>query len=453
MTIDIDALRARVAGRVIEPSDTDYDEMRAIFYDTGDSRPAAIVRVRDAKDTASVVTFARESGTEIAVRSGGHSGAGHSTTDGGVVIDLRDMKALDIDVETKTAWAETGLTAAEYTAAAHEHGVATGFGDTGSVGLGGITNGGGIGYLTRKHGLTIDSVLAAEVVTADGEIRVVDGEHDSELFWAIRGGGGNVGIVTRFRFALHEVGKVYGGMLVLPATPEVIVGFMDAAAAAPEELSGIANVMSAPPMPFLPEEVHGSTIVMALMAFAGDVDDGERAVAPFRELATPLADMLAPIPYPEMYPPDDPDYHPVAASWTGFMDHVSLAEARTMLERIEASDASIRVVQLRALGGAMARVPADATAFAHRDRNIMVNVAAFIDEPSQRDEREAWVRELSARLRQGAPAAYVNFLGDDGSERIREAYPGTTYDRLARAKATYDPTNLFRRNQNVAPAR
>jgi FAD/FMN-containing dehydrogenase len=450
--IDIDALRSRVAGRVVVPGDADYDEVRTILYDAGDSRPAAIVRVRDAKDTASVVTFARETGAELAVRSGGHSGAGHSTVDGGVVIDLREMKGLDIDVETKTAWAETGLTAAEYTVATHEHGLATGFGDTGSVGIGGITNGGGIGYLARKHGLTIDSMLAAEVVTADGEIRVVDDVHEPDLFWAIRGGGGNVGVVTRFRFALHEVGQVYGGMLVLPATPEVIAGFMDAAAAAPEELSGIANVMAAPPMPFLPEEVHGATIVMALMAYAGDVADGERVLAPFRSLATPLADMLAPIPYPELYPPEDPDYHPIAASWTGFMDRVSLEDARTMLERIDASDASIRVVQLRALGGAIARVPADATAFAHRARNIMANVAAFIDEPSQRADREAWVRDLSAELRQGPPAAYVNFLVEDGAERIREAYPGNTYDRLARVKATYDPDNLFMRNHNVQPA-
>jgi len=452
MTIDIDALRSRVAGRVVVPSDADYDEIRTVLVDPKESQPTAIVRVQDAKDAASVVTFAAETGAELAVRSGGHSGAGHSTVDGGIVIDLRDMKGIEIDVGSRTAWAEAGLTAGEYTVAAHEHGLATGFGDTGSVGLGGITTGGGIGYLTRKHGMTIDSLLAAEIVTADGEIRLVDEDHEPDLFWAIRGGGGNLGVVTRFRFALHEVGEVYGGMLVLPATPEVIVGVMEAAAAAPEELSGIANVMSAPPMPFLPEEVHGTPIVMALLTYAGDVAEGERVLAPFRALATPLADMVAAIPYPQMYPPEDPDYRPVAAAWTGFMDHVGIDDARTMLERIEASDASMRVVQLRALGGAMARVSADATAFAHRDRNIMINVAAFIDEPSQRGEREAWVLDLAGSLRQGAPAAYVNFLGEDGPERIREAYPNGTRERLARIKATYDPTNVFHRNQNVAPA-
>jgi FAD/FMN-containing dehydrogenase len=451
MTIDIDALRSHVDGRVVVPGDADYDEIRTIFSGGEDCHPAAVVRVRDAKDTSSVVTFARETGAELAIRSGGHSGAAHSTTDGGIVIDLREMKAIDIDLETRTAWAEAGLTAAEYTVAAHEHGLATGFGDTGSVGLGGLTTGGGIGYLVRKHGMTIDALLAAEVVTADGEVRIVDGEHEPNLFWAIRGGGGNVGVVTRFRFALHEVSEVYGGMLFLPATPEVIVGFVDAAAAAPEELSTIANVMAAPPMPFLPEDTVGTPIVMGMMTFAGDLAEGERAVAPFRQLATPLVDMLRPMPYPEMYPPDDPDYRPIAASWNGFMDHVGPEQAATMLERIEASDASIRVVQLRALGGAMARVSADATAFAHRDRNIMVNVAAFIDEPSQRAEREAWVQDLAGRLRQGAPAAYVNFLVDDGASRIRDAYPGPTWERLARIKASYDPENLFHRNQNVMP--
>jgi FAD/FMN-containing dehydrogenase len=447
--MDIDDLRSRVAGRVATPDDADYDEIRAVFYDARDLRPAAVVRVHDAKDASSVVTFAREHGIELAVRSGGHSGAGHSTTDGGIVIDLRDMTTFDIDVDARTVWADAGLTAGEYTAAAHEHGLATGFGDTGSVGLGGITNGGGIGYLTRKFGMTIDSLLAAEIVTADGEIRIVDAEHDPDLFWAVRGGGGNLGVVTRFRFALHEVGEVYGGMLFLPATADVIVGFMDAAAAAPDELSTIANVMSAPPMPFIPEEAYGTSIVMAMMTYAGDVAEGERVVAPFRALATPLADMVAAIPYPQMYPPEDPDYHPVAASWNGFMDHVGEKEATTMLERIEASDASIRVVQLRALGGAMARVLNDATAFAHRDRNIMVNVAAFIDEPSQREEREAWVLDLAGELRQGARAAYVNFLGHDGAERIREAYPGATWERLADIKRRYDPTNLFHRNQNI----
>jgi FAD/FMN-containing dehydrogenase len=271
--------------------------------------------------------------------------------------------------EARTAWAETGLTAGEYTAAVGAHGLATGFGDTGSVGIGGITLGGGVGYLVRKHGLTIDDVLAAEIVTADGELLYAEAEEHPDLFWAIRGGGGTFGVVTRFKFRLHEVGTVVGGMLVLPATPDVIASFVAEAEAALEELSTIANVMVAPPMPFLPAEAHGQLIIMAMLAYAGEVDEGERAIAPFRSLAEPIADMVRPMPYPEMYPPEEGDYHPTAAA-----------------------------------------------------------------------------------LEQGDGGAYVNFLAEEDEARVRAAYPGATWDRLVEIKGRYDPTNLFRLNQNIPPA-
>src|SRR5918992_1080462 len=252
----IPELRAVLKGRVISPEDAAYDTVRAVFYGARSRRPALIVRVADATDVSYVVSLARERGLELAVRSGGHSLAGHSTTDGGIMIDLSDMKRLEIDVAGRTAWAETGLTAGEYTAAAGDHGLATGFGDTGSVGIGGITLGGGVGFLVRKHGLTIDDLLAAEIVTADGELLYVDGDTHEDLFWAIRGGGGNFGVATRFKFRLHPLDSFVGGMLFLPATPEVVAAFVAEAEAAPEELSTIANVMTAPPAPFVPEELH-----------------------------------------------------------------------------------------------------------------------------------------------------------------------------------------------------
>ena len=220
----------------------------------------------NASDVSRVVSVANETGVELAVRSGGHSTAGHSVTEGGIVLDIRDMRALDIDVQSRTAWAETGLTAGAYTTAAAAHGLATGFGDTGSVGIGGLTLGGGIGFLVRKYGLTIDDVLAAEVVTSDGQLLRADAETHPALFWAIRGGGGNFGVATRFRFRLHEVDTIVGGLLFLPATASVIDGFMAEAANAPEELSTIANVMPAPPMPFLPEETHGRLVIFAMLA-------------------------------------------------------------------------------------------------------------------------------------------------------------------------------------------
>src|SRR5215217_2961246 len=216
-------LRAVLNGRVITPGNAGYDQARTVFYGMFDRRPAVIVRPTDPSDVSQVVSLARETGLELAVRSGGHSRAGHSTTDGGVVLDLTDMNALEIDPEQRTAWAQTGLTAGEYTPAAAAYGLATGFGDTGSVGIGGLTLGGGVGYLVRKHGLTIDDLLAAEIVTADGQLLRVNAERHPELFWAIRGGGGNFGVVTRFQFRLHAVGTVVGGMLMLPATPDVIV--------------------------------------------------------------------------------------------------------------------------------------------------------------------------------------------------------------------------------------
>jgi FAD/FMN-containing dehydrogenase len=445
-------LRALFNGRVIAPDDPRYESARTVFYGGMDRRPSAIIRVADAGDVSRLVKLAGEHGFELAIRSGGHSTAGHSTTDGGIVLDLSAMKDLQINLEERTAWVEAGMTAGEFTTTVGAYGLAVGFGDTGSVGLGGITLGGGVGYLVRKYGLTIDSLLAAEVVTADGQLLHVDDKSHPDLFWAIRGGGGNFGVATRFKFQLQEVDLVYGGMLILPATEDVIVGFIAEAEAAPNELSTIANVMTAPPMPFLPAEVHGKLIVFAMLVYAGNAEDGERAVAPFRKLATPLADMLKPMTYPEIYQEEGGgDYHPVAASRTMFIDHVDRSVAETILNHLKASTGSMAVTQLRALGGAMARVPAEATAFAHRKSRIMVNLAALYENPAEKATHEAWVTNFAAAIRQSDEGVYVNFLGDEGEAQIRAAYPGKTWDRLQKVKAKYDPTNLFRLNQNITP--
>jgi FAD/FMN-containing dehydrogenase len=450
--LSIPSLRSDLRGRVIGPDDPAYDQARQVFNGAIDRRPAVIIRVTDTTEVSLVISLARETGIELAVRSGGHSPAGHGVSDGGIVLDLSDMRGIEIDPGHRTAWAETGLTAGEYSTAAAAHGLATGFGDTGSVGIGGITLSGGIGYLVRKYGLTIDDVLEAEMVTADGEVLHVDAESHPDLFWAIRGGGGNFGVVTRFRYRLHELPSIVGGILILPATAEVVASFIAEAEEAPEELSTIANVMNAPPMPFLPEEYHGRLVVMALMAYAGDTETGERALAPFRSLATPVADMLRTMPYPEIYPPEEEGYRPTAVSRTMFVDRIHRDVAGTIMEHLEASDASMRVAQLRVLGGAMARVPADATAFAHRRSRIMANVAAFYEGPDDAPIRQAWVDELVAALRQRDTGAYVGFLGDEGEARKREAYPDPTWDRLMAIKRRYDPTNLFRLNQNIPPA-
>jgi FAD/FMN-containing dehydrogenase len=449
-TLSISELRTNINGRVIAPDDPEYDEARTVFPGGVDRRPAVIVRVADAADVSRVVALARETGLDLAVRSGGHTP--FSVCDGGIVLDLSQMQGLDVDVEGRTAWAQTGLTAAAYSAGVAAHGLVTGFGDTGSVGIGGITLGGGVGYLVRKYGLTIDDLVAAEIVTADGRLLHVDEGNHPDLFWALRGGGGNFGVVTRVKLRLHELPTVVGGMLLLPATPEVIAAFIAEAESAPDELTTIANVMPAPPMPFVPAEHHGKLCIMALMCYAGPDDAGERALAPFRALATPIVDMVRPIPYPEIYPPDEETYHPIAASRTLFVDTVDLASAETIVEHIGRSTAMMAVTQLRVLGGAMARVPDDATAFAHRGRRIMANVAALYQAPDEAAAHEAWADGLAAALANGGAGAYVNFLGDDGEARIREAYPEPTWSRLAAVKAQYDPANVFRLNQNIPPA-
>ena len=452
ITISIPQLRAELNGRAIAPEDAEYDKARTVFIGGVDRRPAVIVRVADAGDVSRVVSLARETGMELAIRSGGHSGAGHGVSEGGIVLDLSAMRGLEIDAERRTAWAQTGLTAGEYTTATAGRGLATGFGDTGSVGIGGLTLGGGVGYLVRQYGLTIDNLLAAEIVTADGRLLRADAETHPDLFWAIRGGGGNFGVATRLQFRLHAVDAIVGGMLILPATSDVISSFIAEAEAAPEGLSTIANVMPAPPMPFVPSEVHGRLVIMALMAYAGTAEAGRQAMAPFRALAAPVVDLVRPMRYLELYPPDDPDYHPVAAGRSMFIDAIDQRAAETIVEHLQSSTAPMRVAQLRVLGGAMARVPVEATAFAHRRRRILVTVAALYERPDEVALHEAWVSTFASALRQEDPGVYVNFLGDEGEARVREAYPGPTWDRLAAIKARYDPTNLFRLNQNIKPA-
>jgi FAD/FMN-containing dehydrogenase len=445
-------LRATLSGRVITPEDGAYDDARKVFYRSVDRRPAGIVTPADGRDVSTVVSLARGADAELAVRSGGHSLAGHGVSEGGIVLDLSRLTALVIDAESRTAWAQTGLTAGRYSVAAGAHGLATGFGDTGSVGIGGLTLGGGIGFLVRKHGLTIDDLLAAELVTADGERLHVDAETHPDLFWAIRGGGGNFGVATRFRFRLHEVGTVLGGPLILPAEPRVIASFVAEAAAAPQELSAIANVMLAPPMPFLPPEAHGKVVVMALMCYAGDVEDGERALAPFRALE-PIADLVRAMPYPEIYTlfgegpgPELPAQEEVRSF---FVDSVDDKAAEAIVDHLRLSTASMAVAQLRVLGGAAARVSPEATAFAHRERRVMVALGALFERADDTPEHEAWLSSLAAAMSDGAPGVYVNFLADEGEARVREAYPGATWDRLVEVKRRYDPTNLFRLNQNV----
>ncbi len=453
-TIDsiITALQSGFSGTLIRPGDAGYDTASTLVYGGNDKRPGLVARVRSVADVQAVVNVARDTGIELAIRSGGHSNAGHSTTEGGLVLDLRELNAVTVDPAGRTLWTETGATAIEVTRAALSHGLVVGFGDTASVGVGGITLGGGVGYFARKWGLTIDALRAAEIVTADGSVLTANAGENPDLFWALRGGGGNFGVVTKLQFALNELPEFTGGIFCLPATVETVAGFVAAAQAAPDELSTIASVMPAPPLPFLAPELHGKMVILATLAFAGPPAAAEVALAPFRALAHPYADFVKPGPYTQMYPPVDPDYHPTAAGRNLFMDRIGGAEAKTILDTLAQSDAVFRVAQIRVLGGAYARVPNGATAYAHRAAPIMVNLAAFWTTPDDRAKREAWVDDFVRTLTQETRGAYVNFLAAEGPERTRAAYPGATWDRLRRIKKHYDPTNLFRLNQNIPPA-
>lgn len=444
-------LYAKFKGRIIRPEHASYDETRALALGNWDHRPAFIARVADAEDVAAALEYARAGGMDVAVRSGGHSTGGHGSTAGGIVIDLRDLDTLEMADDKTAVWVGAGLTAGEVTTAIERHQVIVGFGDSANVGVGGLTLGGGVGYLVRKHGLTIDSLLAIEIVTADRSVLIADENNHPDLFWAVRGGGGNFGVATRFRFRLHPLPEFTGGPLVLPATPEVLAGFVSAAEAAPEELSTIMLAMPAPPLPFLPPHVIGQKVIVGMMAFAGPAEDAAKALAPFRALAEPLADLVGPAPYSSMYLPEDPSLRPAVSIRTLFMDSVGLEQAARMLDLLDQNDAPMRMAQLRVLGGAAARVPAEATAFAHRKSRIMT---AFLtmSGPDSLERNEEWVERCLQAASQGTDGAYVNFLADEGADRILDAYPKATWDRLRQVKRRYDPQNLFHLNQNIPPA-
>lgn len=448
----ISRLRTITSAEVVAPTDPGFDAARSVFFQHIDRRPAAIVRPQSASDVASAIAVARDCSRPIAIRGGGHSPAGHGVVDGGLVVDLSQMRSLSIDPQRRVAEAGGGLTAGEYTATAAEHGLVTGFGDTASVGIGGLTLGGGIGYLVRKHGLTLDDLLGAEVVTADGQVRFVDESSHPDLFWAIRGGGGNFGVVTRMTFGLHELTTITGGTLVLPASASTIRGFVEAATAASFDLSTIANVMAAPPVPFIPQEHHGRLVIMATLCFAGPLEAADRQLAPFRSIAQPLADMLQPMPYTGLFPPSAESSTSLYPAMRNLLiDDLLAAGAEAIVERLRWSPAPFSAVQIRVLGGAMADISSDATAFAHRQRNVMMNVAAMYADPAEAAEHTSWVDDFATAMSSSDRAAYVNFIGDEGAERVHDAYPKATWDRLVEVKREYDPMNVFMLNQNIYP--
>jgi FAD/FMN-containing dehydrogenase len=448
-----DDLRSRITGRVLTAGDEGYDAARVVVLGGVDPHPALITRPVSDADVAAVVTYARENGLPLAVRSGGHSLAYLSVIDDTIVVDLSEMAGVSIDPEARIARVQPGATSGDLAGPANDYGLALSTGDTHSVGMGGLTTGGGIGFMVRKYGLAIDNLLAAQVVTAAGDIVTASAEEHSDLFWAIRGGGGNAGIVTEFVFRLAPVGQILGGELMLPASREVLRGYLDYAASAPDDLTTIANLLYAPPAPHVPQERVGELVLSILISWTGDIPSGEQALAPLRALATPVADAVAPIPYPEIYRFTEHQAAPHAASIRMmFADELSDEALDAALSAMKRASSPFSLIQFRGLGGAMARIAPDATAFAHRERRYFVAIIGLWLDPSEdAAAHEAWTAALWRTFRREGNGVYVNFLEVEGPDRVHEAYPPATYARLAEIKRRYDPRNLFRFNQNVPP--
>jgi FAD/FMN-containing dehydrogenase len=449
-------LAGRLHGEVLLPGVHGYDDARHAYNRLHDRRPAVVVRPAVADDVARALEFAAGAGLEVAVRSGGHSLAGYGTTDGGALIDLSAMHAIDIDAAARVASVEAGATAGQVTAATAAHGLVVPFGDSPTVGVGGITLGGGVGWLSRKLGLTIDSVEGVELVTADGQFLSADAHAHPDLFWAVRGGGGNFGAITRFRYRLHPIGTVLGGALLLPATGEYVRRVVDLADAAPDELTAITLITRLPPLAFVPPEAHGRLAMLITLVWCGELDAGRRAVDGLRAVAPPIADLLGPRPYPAMYEliPEAPRSvtnitHSFAADE---LDDRAIGSVLQHLdESSQLSAEAFAAVELRVLGGAVGRVPVDATAFAHRQRRLLCSVVAAGFAEADADRHRGWVQSLSGAIGYLAKGAYVNFLDAADEPRLHEAYPDGTYRRLAEVKRRYDPANLFKRNLNIRP--
>jgi FAD/FMN-containing dehydrogenase len=453
----INEFEATLSGSVIRPGDSEYDAARRIWNHVHDKHPTLIVRPATRDDVVRSVQFARSEGLPVAVRGGSHSIAGFSTCDDGIVIDLADMNSVEVDVAGKRAVAGGGTKWKDFDAATQEHGLATTGGLISSTGLGGFALGGGIGHLIRKYGLTCDNVLGVEVVTADGSVVRAAADENPELFWALRGGGGNFGVATSFEMALHPVGPtVLGGVVFYPGdqASEVMTGWRNLLIDVPDELSTIVNLTTAPPAPFIPEEWHFKKVVAVIACWAGDPGQGDSVVKPLRTLGTPFADLLGPIPYVDLQQLIDALWEPGAANYftSAFLDALPDQAISTYAEFHQRSaDLPIQEeLHIHHLGGAMGAVAPDATAFSDRRSPFVINCIARTPDPAQLPERVEWARGArDAMAAYGNGRTYVNFTGEGG--KAKQAYPPEMFARLQAVKDQYDPTNMFRFNQNIPP--
>jgi len=454
---ELAAFAARISGGVLCAGDAGYDEARAVCNGTVDRRPAAIARCLIEADVQEAVRFAAEHRMLLSVRGGGHHIAGNAVADGALTIDLSSMRSVTVDAAARVARVGAGALLKDFDAAAQAHGLATPLGINSTTGVAGLTLGGGFGWLTRRYGMTIDNLRTARVVLADGSIRVASKQVEPDLFWALRGGGGNFGVVTSFEFDLHPVGpEVYAGFVVYPTAQArtVLRAWRDFNAGAPDALSVWAVLRKAPPLPFLPVQAHGSDVVIFAIVYAGDVEDGQRAAEPIARFGTPLAVALGPMPYAGFQGAFDPLLSAGGRNYWKSNNFSSLSDGA--IDQIIAAASNLPDTEceifVASLGGAMARVPASATAFGGRDAHYVMNVHGRWSDPADDARVRDWARAAfleAARYATGS--GYVNFLTEDEGERVAATY-GSNYPRLQSLKRRFDPENLFRVNLNIAPA-
>ncbi|MET9022340.1 FAD-binding oxidoreductase [Actinopolymorpha sp. NPDC004070] len=451
----VDDLRDRVHGRVVTPDDAEYEQARRVYNAMIDRRPRVVVQATNAGDVRATVDFARDSDVDLAVRGGGHSVPGYGTCDDGVVLDLSGMRGVRVDPRTATARAEGGATWGDFDSATHAFGLAAPGGIISTTGIGGLTLGGGIGHLDRSLGLSCDNLRSADVVTADGRFLLASPDDNADLFWALRGGGGNFGVVTSMEFGLHPVCDVYGGLVFfdLRHAADVLRFYRDFIETADERLSLFPAFQIAPPLPFIPVERHGEPLVGVVTCWSGPMEEGERAVAPIRDLAPPVAEHLGPMPYPALNSMFDALVPP------GMQHYWKTAFARELTDEAIAAHCDFgprlpalnSTVHIYPVNGAAQRVDAGATAFANRDMTFATVVAGIWPDPGDNEANIGWVRDYyHAVAPYSADTGYVNFMSEDDQPKTPTNY-GENYDRLVAVKQAYDPGNLFHLNQNIVP--
>jgi FAD/FMN-containing dehydrogenase len=451
----IDQLREQVRGDVIAPDDEAYEEARKVYNAMIDKRPAVVVRPVNAGDVIAAVNFARESGIDLAIRGGSHGVPGFGTCDGGVVVDLSRMKGVRVDPAKRAARAEGGATWGDLNAATHAFGLATTGGIISTTGVGGLTLGGGIGYLARGLGLSCDNLISADVVTADGRFLVSTENVNADLFWALRGGGGNFGVVTSFEFKLEPIKDIYGGPMFfeLEDAGDVIRFYRDFIVDAPEKFGGFPAFQIAPPLPFIPENRHGETFLAFVACWAGPLDEGEAVLKPLHDVAPVVAEHVGPMPYPALNAAFDPLYPPgLQHYWkANFVKELTDDAIEAHLAHGPKVPVVNSTVHIYSINGACHRVAPDATAFAYRDATFATVIAGMWPDPAANEANIKWVRDYyDATAPLSEEGGYINFMSEDDQSRIKANYKGN-YDRLLDVKRKYDPDNLFHLNQNIKP--